>query len=90
MMPSELYLPTYSYSPEEIFKGKILLFNVNFFREPITIKKKTKKVYHSKGVDSDATDIEKAVAQGITAVKDLPARIRGKIGWNNIAFASRL
>ena len=41
-LPSELYLPAYSYSPEEIFKGKILLFNVNFFRKPITIKEKTK------------------------------------------------
>ncbi len=38
-LPPKLFLPAYSYSPEEIFKGKILLFNVNFFREPITIKK---------------------------------------------------
>ena len=42
-IPSELYLPAYSYSPEEIFKGNILLFNVNFFRNPIEIKKATHK-----------------------------------------------
>lgn len=42
-LPSKLYLPLYSYSPEEIFRGNILLFNVNFFREPYTIKEATKK-----------------------------------------------
>lgn len=41
MLPEDLYLPAYSYSPEEIFKGNILLFNVNFFREPIEIQQKT-------------------------------------------------
>ena len=43
-LPSEIYLPAYSYSPEEIFKGKILLFNVNFFREPIDIKPNYKPI----------------------------------------------
>lgn len=42
-LPAKLYFPLYSYSPEEIFKGKILLFNVDFFREPITIKDATKQ-----------------------------------------------
>ena len=42
-LPSKIYFPLYSYSPEEIFKGKILLFNVDFFREPITIKDATKE-----------------------------------------------
>ena len=41
MLPEELYLPAYSYSPEEIFKGNILLFNVDFFGEPIEIQQKT-------------------------------------------------
>ena len=41
MLPEELYLPAYSYSPEEIFKGNILLFNVNFFRDPVEIQEKT-------------------------------------------------
>lgn len=43
-LPSTLYLPAYSYSPEEIFKGNILLFNVNFFREPIKIEAHKKAV----------------------------------------------
>lgn len=43
-LPSTLYLPAYSYSPEEIFKGNILLFNVNFFREPIKIEAKKEAI----------------------------------------------
>lgn len=37
-IPEELYIPAITLSPEEIFQGKILLFNVNFFekgKEPI-------------------------------------------------------
>lgn len=49
-LPSKLYFPAYSYSPEEIFRGNVLLFNVNFFREPIVIKEATKK-------DEDGNDI---------------------------------
>lgn len=41
--PEDLYLPIYSYSPEEIFKGKILLFNVNFFGNKIKIEEKRNK-----------------------------------------------
>lgn len=33
VMPDDLYLPIYTYSAEEIFKGNILLFDVNFFHE---------------------------------------------------------
>lgn len=40
-IPEDIYLPAYTYSPEEIFKGNILLFNVNFFRDPIEVKEKT-------------------------------------------------
>ncbi|MCI8444518.1 MAG: hypothetical protein HFJ37_05115 [Clostridia bacterium] len=32
-MPDDLYLPVYSISPEEIFQGKILLFNIDFFNK---------------------------------------------------------
>lgn len=32
-IPDDLYLPAYTLSPEEIFKGDILLFDVNFFEE---------------------------------------------------------
>lgn len=31
VLPKDLYLPIYAYSAEEIFKGNILLFDVNFF-----------------------------------------------------------
>lgn len=32
-IPDTLYLPAYTISPEEIFQGKILLFNINFFEQ---------------------------------------------------------
>lgn len=37
-VPDDLYLPMYTYSAEEIFKGNILLFDVNFFDEVPTIQ----------------------------------------------------
>ena len=36
-LPETLYLPSYSLTPEEIFKGNILMFNADFFGEPKTI-----------------------------------------------------
>lgn len=33
VLPEDIYLPMYTYSAEEIFKGNILLFDVNFFGE---------------------------------------------------------
>lgn len=36
-----MYLPAYSISPEEIFQGKIMLFNVDFFGEGKEIKAET-------------------------------------------------
>lgn len=47
--PGDLYLPTYSYSPEEIFKGNILLFNVDFFGEPIYINEHRSNVTDEDG-----------------------------------------
>ena len=41
-IPETLYLPAYSISPEEIFKGRVLLFNVDFFGKPTEIKTATK------------------------------------------------
>lgn len=41
-IPETLYLPAYSISPEEIFKGRVLLFNVDFFGQPTEIKQATK------------------------------------------------
>ena len=70
--PNELYLPIYSYSPEEIFKGKILLFNVNFFEDPITIEEKRKdgklEYYYYEDSDSD-TEIENKDGQMVKGYK---------------------
>ena len=52
-IPEDIYLPAYTYSPEEIFKGNILLFNVNFFKEPTKIYAKTEN-----GRDLDTDDYE--------------------------------
>lgn len=41
-LPNTLYLPIYSYSPEEIFSGNILLFDVDFFGANEKIYAKTK------------------------------------------------
>ena len=42
--PEDLMLPVYSISPEEIFKGQILLFDVDFFNPVTEIKVHTDKV----------------------------------------------
>ncbi len=42
-VPDDLYLPIYTYSAEEIFQNNVLLFNVNFFSDPITIKEEKDK-----------------------------------------------
>lgn len=44
MYPEDLILPLYSISPEEIFKGNILLFDVDFFNPVDEIKIHTDKV----------------------------------------------
>ena len=43
-VPNDFYLPVYSLSPEEIFQGKILMLNVDFFGKPKEIKAKMKEV----------------------------------------------
>ena len=40
-LPNTLYLPAFTLSPEEIFQGKILFFNVDFFSKGIEIKEHT-------------------------------------------------
>lgn len=42
-VPDDFYLPVYSLSPEEIFQGKILLFNVDFFGKPKDIYAKVER-----------------------------------------------
>lgn len=41
VLPEDVYLPMYTYSAEEIFKGNILLFDVNFFDDVPEIEAKT-------------------------------------------------
>ena len=48
-LPETLYLPAYAISPEEIFQGKILLFNVDFFGERTKI--------YAKGIDKDGNEV---------------------------------
>lgn len=56
VMPEKYKLPLYSYTPEEIFKGNILLFNVNFFGDGEEIQMLTKNMNTYKL--SDYTDVE--------------------------------
>lgn len=61
-LPATVYLPTFSMSPEEIFQGKILLFNVDFFGEP--------KEIMAKGKDIDGNEVrESAEIVGTTDSK---------------------
>ena len=48
-LPSTVYLPVFSMSPEEIFQGKVLLFNVDFFG-------KSKEIM-AKGKDSNGNEV---------------------------------
>ena len=48
-IPDTIYFPAYSISPEEIFQGRILLFNVDFFGEAKTIKEATKDQVDDEG-----------------------------------------
>lgn len=57
-LPEDLYLPEYSISAEEIFKGDILLFNVDFFNPEKEIYLKTAGNYKDgDDVKSDASKI---------------------------------
>lgn len=54
-LPELLYLPVYTISPEEIFQGNILLFNVDFFSTPVEIKEEMRD-----SVDKDGNVITDA------------------------------
>lgn len=62
-IPDTIYFPAYSISPEEIFQGRILLFNVDFFGEPKTIKEATKDQVDDEGnvVTDENGNTQKAV-----------------------------
>ena len=48
-LPETLYLPAYTLTPEEIFKGNVLMFNVDFFGEPKEILEHTTDVTDDSG-----------------------------------------
>lgn len=48
-LPETLYLPAYTMSPEEIIKGDVLFFNVDFFSDPIEIKEEWGPVLDENG-----------------------------------------
>ena len=50
--PGDLYLPAYTFTPEEIFKGRILLFNVNFFQNSTD---KIRVAYHINEISTSNT-----------------------------------
>lgn len=56
VLPQDLYLPMYSYSAEEIFKGNILLFDVNFFQKgkDILVKCKDGTILNTKNFQNKA------------------------------------
>lgn len=59
--PEDLYLPMYTYSAEEIFKGNILLFDVNFFEQSPEIKEKKDdegKVVYYYYIDEDGNEVK--------------------------------
>lgn len=68
--PDDMYLPIYTYSPEEIFKGNILLFDVDFFNPETEIYMKTNSDNDYKLSDYEEQDVgeqtleEKAQAEG--------------------------
>ena len=53
-----MYLPMYSISPEEIFKGDILLFDIDFFNPQDNIMVKTKVVQDNNGQEVEVGENE--------------------------------
>lgn len=61
-LPDDLYLPMYTYSAEEIFKGNILFFDVNFFSDGKEIYAKTEDGTSIKMSDYDnVAEAEEAI-----------------------------
>lgn len=69
-LPATLYLPIYSYSPEEIFSGNILLFNVDFFgdKERIYAETEDGSKYYVDEYNS-VTELESKVAEDEKEIK---------------------
>lgn len=85
-VPTTLYLPIFSLSPEEIFQGKILLFNVDFFGNPVTIEQDSDGNYYY--TDDDGNKV-------ITSKQDIASELSGTISrWyvsiRNIALVAMM
>ena len=85
-VPATLYLPVFNYSPEEIFQGKILLFNVDFFGDPIKISQDSEGNWYytnDKG--------EKVITSRQNIAEDLSGVIsKWYVGIRNIALVTMM
>ena len=68
LLPDTIVLPLYTVSPEEIFKGEIGLFDVNFFSPEVNEKSVDKKLQQSlawagyaRGIEDKATEKDSGV-----------------------------
>lgn len=84
-LPATLYLPVFNYSPEEIFQGKVLLFNVNFFGDPIDIQQDEDGNYYY--MDNG----EKVITSRQNIAEDLSGTIASwYVGIRNIALVAMM
>lgn len=72
-LPDDLYLPMYTYSAEEIFKGNILLFDVNFFNS----NEKEIKAMLSDGTELSLKDHTPQEIQNIANGKKIKKKVEG-------------
>lgn len=70
-LPDTLYLPTYTISPEEIFTGKILLFDVDFFNNSQIEIKEHKSPRKSKEKDKYLNENNEEVSDAKDAAMDV-------------------
>lgn len=84
-VPATVYLPAFNYSPEEIFQGKVLLFNVNFFGDPIDIQQDEDGNYYY------MDDGEKVITSKQNIAEDLSGTIANwYVGIRNIALVAMM
>lgn len=85
-VPATLYLPVFNYSPEEIFQGKILLFNVDFFGDPIQLSEDSDGNWYYTNDEG-----EKVITSKQNIAEDLSGAIsRWYVGIRNIALVAMM
>ena len=67
-IPATLYMPMFNYSPEAIFEGKILLFNVDFFGEPIKIQQDEDGNYYYNDGNEEVITSPQNVAEDLSGI----------------------